>query len=175
MEFQLKLENHLGQIGLWKDNSKPSSMVDKALINGKWFWFGSQKVHRCKKALIVEAKSQTTTDILSVPHKARDAFIYAKQTAWNLHWALSHNTPTSEDIKCITRDQIYHKCQDGSACHGTGNILGQDEQQILIRHRSYYVRVNPCRVKLVKSDSTKEQCIQRIIVLNLIYFKFKKC
>lgn len=35
LEFQLKLENHLGQIGLWKDNSKPSSMLDKALINGK--------------------------------------------------------------------------------------------------------------------------------------------
>lgn len=58
-------------------------MLDKALINGKCDFDLALKrcIDRCKKALTVEAKSQTTTDILSVPHTARDAFIYAKQPA----------------------------------------------------------------------------------------------
>ena len=31
--------------------------------------------------------------------------------------------------------------------------MGQDGQQILVKHGSYYVRVHPCRIKLVHSDT----------------------
>ena len=35
---------------------------------------------------------------------------------------------------------------------GPGNVLGQDGQQVLIKHGSYYVRVHPCRIKLVQPE-----------------------
>ena len=74
--------------------------------------------------------------------------------------SLSHNSQTSGDIKYITEDQVYHKRNDGSAWHSPYNVLGQDGQQIVIKHGRYYVRVYPCRVKLVKSHPIIEQCIQ---------------
>ena len=45
---------------------------------------------------------------------------------------------------------MYFKRDDTSAWHGPGKVLGQDDQQVLIKQGSYYAHVHPCRVRLLQ-------------------------
>jgi len=103
---------------------------------------------------------------LDALHKAREAFIQSEHSE-RIRRALSHNIRTSGDVKYVTSDQVYYKRKDSDAWHGPGTVLGQDGQQVLIKHGSYYVRVHPCRVKLVnfatpRSDEQPEEDYQDI-------------
>ena len=93
---------------------------------------------------------------LDALHKAREAFIQSEHSE-RIRRALSHNIRTSGDVKYITGDQVYYKRKDSNEWHGPGTVLGQDGQQILIKHSSYYVRVHPCRVKLVNCQQSDNQ------------------
>ena len=33
-------------------------------------------------------------------------------------------------------------------------MIGQDNQQVLVKHGSIYIHVNPCRLRLVNQDSS---------------------
>ena len=106
-------------------------------------------------ALTVEPATKTIADNLTALHKAREAFIESEHSE-RIRRALSKNIRTSSDTKYVSGDLVYYKRKDNSAWHGPGTVLGQDGQQILIKHSSYYVRVHPCRVKLVRHDVTHE-------------------
>ena len=93
---------------------------------------------------------------LNALHKAREAFIQSEHSE-RIRRALSHNIRTSGDVKYVTGDQVYYKRNDSNEWHGPGTVLGQDGQQILIKHSSYYVRVHPCRVKLINCQHSDIQ------------------
>ena len=93
---------------------------------------------------------------LDALHKAREAFIQSEHSE-RIRRALSHNIRTSGDVKYVTGDQVYYKRKDSNEWHGPGTVLGQDGQQILIKHSSYYVRVHPCRVKLINCQQSDTQ------------------
>lgn len=57
---------------------------------------------------------------------------------------------SSGDIRYLAGDTVFYKRENSSAWHGPGKVLGQDGQQILIKHGSYCVRAHPCRVRLVQ-------------------------
>ena len=81
-------------------------------------------------------------------HKARQAYIESENSD-RIKRALSHNVRSSGDVKYFSGDKVYYKRDDSSCWHGPGKVLGQDGQQILVKHGSFYVRVHPCRIKLV--------------------------
>ena len=106
-------------------------------------------------ALSGEPSTTLIKENLNALHKAREAFIQSEHSE-RIRRALSHNIRTSGDIKYVTGDQVYYKRKDSEEWHGPGSVLGQDGQQILIKHGSYYVRVHPCRVKLVHPITSSE-------------------
>ena len=48
---------------------------------------------------------------------------------------------------------MYYKRKDSREWRGPGKVIGQDGQQVLIKHGSSYVHVHPCRVMLKDSNS----------------------
>ena len=48
---------------------------------------------------------------------------------------------------CITKED------KNLECHGPVVVIGQDGQQILIKHGGYYVRVHPCRMQLCENEN----------------------
>ena len=109
-------------------------------------------------ALSGKPATQMIKENLQMLHKAREAFIQSEHSE-RIRRALAHNIRTSGEIKYITGDQVYYKRKDSNEWKGPGSVLGQDGQQILIKHGSYYVRVHPCRVKLVQSENQPEKNI----------------
>ena len=54
---------------------------------------------------------------------------------------------------------MYYKRNDSKKWKGPGTVIGQDSQQVLIKHGGIYVRVHPCRIMLEMKncDNLKEQ------------------
>jgi len=107
-------------------------------------------------ALSGKPATQMIQENLRVLHKAREAFIQSEHSE-RIRRALAHNIRTSGEIKYITGDQVYYKRKESNEWKGPGNVLGQDSQQVLIKHGSYYVGVHPCSIKLVHQESNVAQ------------------
>ena len=86
---------------------------------------------------------------LNALHKARQAFI-ASESSEKIRRALRHNVRTSGDIRYFTGDKVYYKRLSKNRWQGPAVVLGQDGQQVLVKHGGVYVRVHPCRLKLDK-------------------------
>ena len=106
-------------------------------------------------SLTAPVTSKTLSEHLQAIHKAREAFIQCENSE-RIRRALTHNVRSSGDTKYLTGDSVLFKRDNSSAWHGPGTVLGQDGQQILIKHGSYYVRAHPCRVRLVQEPLRPE-------------------
>ena len=84
---------------------------------------------------------------LNALHTARQAFL-ASESSEKLRRALRHNIRTSGDIKYVTGDKVYYKRAAETRWRGPAVFLGQDGQQVLVKHGGTYVRVHPCRLNL---------------------------
>ena len=62
---------------------------------------------------------------------------------------LQHIILEPQGIKYITGDHVYFKRADSREWHGLARVLGKDGQQVLVKNRSTYVRVHPCRLQLI--------------------------
>ena len=82
-------------------------------------------------------------------HSARAAFI-ASENDTRIKRALLRNVRTTGETKYITGDLVLFKRDDDSKWHGPGIAIGQTGQQVFVKHGSFYVRVHPCRLQLVK-------------------------
>ena len=88
---------------------------------------------------------------LNAMHSARKAFIESESSE-KIRRALAHNTRSSNGLKYLTGDSVYYKKKDSREWRGPGTVIGQDGQQILIKHGSLYVRVHQCRIMLKTSN-----------------------
>ena len=93
------------------------------------------------------------TDNLIALHKAREAFI-SSENSEKIRRALSNNIRTSGDAKYITGDIVYYKRANDRRWKGPASVLGQDGQQVLVKHGSHYIRVHPCRLTLKRTPIT---------------------
>ena len=59
----------------------------------------------------------------------------------------------SWDANYITGDTVYYKKMVSKKLKGPGKVIGQDGQQVLIKHGGMYVRVHPCRIMFEKQMS----------------------
>ena len=97
-------------------------------------------------ALERKTTSQIVAENLNAMHAARQAFIQS-ESAEKLQRALRHQVRTSGDTKYFTGDAVYYKRKD-DAWKGPGAVIGQEGNQILVKHGSVYIRVHPCHLKL---------------------------
>ena len=84
---------------------------------------------------------------LNALHKAREEFVRCESSE-KLRRALRHNVRSSGDIKYVTGDRVYYKRLNEIKWQGPATVLGQDGQQVLVKHGGVYVRVHPCRLQL---------------------------
>ena len=76
-------------------------------------------------AYIQTNTSKILTDNLAALHRAREAFI-ASENSETIRRALNHNVRNSDDIKCITGDNVYFKKANERRWRGPAKVLGQD-------------------------------------------------
>ena len=93
------------------------------------------------------------TDNLIALHKTREAFI-SSENSEKIRRALSNKIRTSGDAKYITGDIVYHKRANDRRWKGTDSVLGQDGQQVLVKHGSQYIPVHPCGLTLERTPTT---------------------
>ena len=95
--------------------------------------------------------SDTVRTNLNAMHLAREEFIKNESSA-KLAKALKSQVRTHNDTKYKTGDLVYYK-RGKDAWKGPGAVIGQEGQQVLIKHSSSYIRVHPCNIK-PKIDDT---------------------
>ena len=110
-------------------------------------------------------QNQCAADIvskhLSTMGAARKAFVESENSE-RVKRAMRHNMKPNSTCKFVTGDSVYYKRMDCKKWKGPGKVIGQESQQILIKHGGIYVRVHPCRVMLEKeSESTQSNSVGR--------------
>ena len=72
---------------------------------------------------------------------------------------MQHNIRASQDTKYYCGHLVYYKQKDNNYWKGPGTVIGQDGQQVLVKHSSSYVRVHPCQLQLI--NNMKENELER--------------
>ena len=109
--------------------------------------------------------SKILIDNLTTLQKTREAYA-ASESSKKVCRALNHNVRTSEDIKYIIGDSVYFQCARERQWRGPGKVLGQDEQQVLVKYGSSYIRVHPCWLALECSHDKTDNKVSAILNLN---------
>ena len=96
------------------------------------------------------SSSEIVQKNLNAIASARRSFIESESSE-KVKRALRHNLNPASSTKYFTGDCVYYKRNDSKKWKGPGKVIGQDSQQVLIKHGGIYVRVHPCRVMLKKA------------------------
>ena len=108
--------------------------------------------------------SKMLIDNLTALQKTREVYA-ANGSSKKVCRALNHNVRTIEDIKYIIGDSVYFQRASERQWRGPGKVLGQDEQQVLVKYGSSYVRVHPCWLALECSHDKTDK-VSAILNLN---------
>ena len=92
--------------------------------------------------------SKIVAENLSAMHDAIQAFIKSESDE-KLRQALRHQVRISSEVKYVTVDKLYYKRQTDKHWKGAATVIGQKNQQVLIKHGSTYHRIHPCRLCLI--------------------------
>ena len=103
-------------------------------------------------ALTMKPYSKIIQDNLNSLHSARKAFISSENDE-RIRRALSHNVRSSSEIKYISGDSVLYKRSESNEWRGPATVIGHINQQVFVKHGSFYIRVHPCRLQLVKQAS----------------------
>ena len=106
-------------------------------------------------ALEGKTSSQIVAENLNAVHSACKEFI-KNESCEKLRRAMWHNIRTSQDTKYYSGDLVYYKQKDNNYWKGPGTVIGQDGQQVLVKHSSSYVRVHPCQLQLINNMEENE-------------------
>ena len=106
-------------------------------------------------ALEEASSSGYIAKVLQTIAAARKSFIQSENSE-RIKRSLRHNVRQGSGHNFFNGDTVYYKRMDSRRWKGPGTVIGQDSQQVLIKHGSTYVRVHPCRVVLDKyADNIK--------------------
>ena len=94
------------------------------------------------------SSSEIVQHHLNAFHKAREAFIQSENSA-KLKRVLTHNTHISNDSIFINGDKVYYIRQGDTRWQGPAVVLGQDGQQILLKHGGFYICTHCCGLQHV--------------------------
>ena len=96
------------------------------------------------------ATSSQVLENLQVMRAARKSFIEA-ESSQKIKKALMSKTRSSNGVKFVNGDLVFFKRKDENRWKGPATVIGQDGQQVILKHGGYIIRVHPCRV-LLKTD-----------------------
>ena len=91
--------------------------------------------------------SENIAKKLNLLHQARQNCIKS-ESSFKIKQALKHKVSTYSDIIYNTRDLVYYKRKDNLNWKGPASVIGRDEQQMLVKHGSPYMRVHPRNLQL---------------------------
>ena len=103
-------------------------------------------------SLTQRSMPQLIRDNLNALHAARSAFI-ACENEEKIRRALTSNVRTSGEVKYVTGDTVLYKRDSSIQWHGPATIIGQIDNQVFVKHGSFYIRVHSCRLQLKKEAS----------------------
>ena len=114
-------------------------------------------------ALEGKTSSQVVADNLNALHYARQAYIKS-ESCEKLRRAMRHQVRSSTEVKYFTGDKVFYKRKSDDTWKRPGTVIGQESQQVLVKHRSTYVRMHPCRLRLKTEaiDSTVDVDIEDV-------------
>ena len=107
-------------------------------------------------ALETHCQSDVVHQKLSAIHSARKAYIEAESSE-KISQALKHQTRSSTPHIFQNGDSVYYKRDSSKEWKGPGTVIGIENQTIIIKHGSVYVRVHPCRVMHENSEFKTKQ------------------
>ena len=114
-------------------------------------------------ALNPESSNEIIRQNLNALHQARKMYVESENSD-KIRRALRHNIRTDSSKKYYTGQIVFYKRINNKRWRGPGTILGQDGQQVLIKHGGTYVRVHPSRVSLeseIKIKINEDQSDQK--------------
>ena len=85
-------------------------------------------------------------------HAAREEFV-KNESCEKIRRALKHQVRPSSNVKFFIGDDVYYKRLKSRTWRGPATVIGQDGQQVLVKHGSYMYRVHPCMLKLRQEAS----------------------
>ena len=98
----------------------------------------------------------TTSELLekhlNLMHQTRAAFIKSESEE-KIKRALRRNVSSSVNKRFFTGDKVYIKRNKDDRWSGPGTVVGQENQQILVRIGGFYYRMHPCRVISVEESN----------------------
>ena len=94
-------------------------------------------------ALEAKTSSEIVAMNLNAMHSAREKYIESESSD-KLRNAIRSQVRTHNDEKYDTGDIVYYKRKNDKTWKGPASVIGQDGQQVFIKHGSYYNRVHPC-------------------------------
>ena len=100
------------------------------------------------------SESKIVASNLRSMHKTGKAFIKSESSE-KISRALRHNLGSCKDTIFTTGDDVYYKRNNRKRWKGPGTVIGEDGQQILVKHGSFYVRYHPSHVILKDKDVRK--------------------
>ena len=103
---------------------------------------------------------QMIKDNLQAFHQAHAAFTAGKNSD-HIQRALSHNIRTTGETKYLTGDNVYYKQAANPEWHGPAKVLGQDGQQVLLKHGSFYRKAHPCQLQLCNIPVNEQLSINK--------------
>ena len=125
------------------------------LVFGKNPNFPSNLINKFP-ALETPCQSEVVRQKLSAIHSARKAYIEAESSE-EISRALKHQTRSSTPHIFQNGDSVYYKRDSSKQWKGPGTVIGIENQTIIIKHGSVYVRVHPCRVMHENSEFKTKQ------------------
>ena len=88
--------------------------------------------------------SKYVTNHMEALHVSREVFFKAESSE-RIRRALRRQirpSVTTHD----TGDLVYYKCNNSDKWKGPGCVIGQDDQQVFVRHGGTYVKIHPCHL-----------------------------
>lgn len=96
--------------------------------------------------------SEVVASNLNAMHSARENFI-RNESSSKIRKALHHQVRPSGNVKYFLGDEVFYKRLDSKEWKGPASVIGQDGQQVILKHGSIPIRVHPCKLKLFKEAS----------------------
>ena len=96
--------------------------------------------------------SKVVADNLNAMHAARQEFV-KNESCEKIRRALRHQVRPSSNVKFFIGDDVYYKRLKSKTWRGPATVIGQDGQEVLVKHGSYMYRVHPCKLKLRQEAS----------------------
>ena len=93
------------------------------------------------------SKTKIIVKHLNAMNAARKAFIEAESNE-KLRLALKVKNRITTGITYEIGDIVYYKRKDSNKWKGSGKVIGKEDEQILVKHGEYYLRVHPCSLQL---------------------------